>query len=936
MPYNTDIERLNYYEGEFLGATDFQAEQEYHRDMRRRHNLGQHTWGIVTGLDLAQPANGYTDGSTAEVDVYLQPGMAVDGFGREIVVLSQTQLTPEMFAAFPGSGAGTMNLYVWIGFQQALLQPPSSVCTSMNVSNAYGRIEETYTLTVTASKTPPPNSAIVVNGTAMAQPVQSSSSSSSSSPGAPALTDPPQITLPSDDSVPFQEFSTDDSNLIWWLPLGFVQWDPSNQVFLQIDPDPVKAAAASGANREYAGNVSATLYAPAGTYTVVDREAPYPLPTDSTDPNYQGVQAEVAGTLQVDRYLSVNDGISLDQANANSGALNPGLTFGRNSGEGIASQRTGANQYGLNFYTGSALQMSIASAANGGKVSVTGSLNVDQANLNTGAALNPGLSFGSNSGEGIASQRTGTNEYGLNFYTGSALQMSIASVANGGKVSVTGSLNVDQANQNTGAALNPGLSFGGNSGEGIASQRTGTNKYGLNFYTGSALQMSIASAAQHGKVSVTGSLNVDQANQNTGAALNPGLSFGSNSGEGIASQRTGTNEYGLNFYTGSALQMSIASAANGGKVSVTGSLNVDQANQNTGGTLNPGLSFGLNSGEGIASQRTGTNEYGLNFYTGSALQMSIASAAQGGGVSLTGSLNIDQANLNPGGTFAAGPNHILTFGSAGTGEGIGSCRKAGGTNQNGLDFYTDFQPRLSIDQSGAVTIGSAAVSGNLPQPGALTINGNRTYLLGTDAAQNHWIMAGGASEPQNNAIGFNGPNKQVIIGSASAPWDVTVYGNVNGTKVGYVADRFISRDGVQFERGDVVVLHSTPSSQYYGSDGQIPLVEVQLAETALDTRVCGIVDEPALADSKIHDLDRTKLGSVQVGLMVTLGAYAYCKVDADIAPISPGDLLTTSPTRGCAQKLDSKTRARPGAIIGKALGSLKKGKGTIPLLVSHQ
>ena len=61
MAYNTDIERLNYYEGEFLGAVDFEAEQEYHRDMRRRHNLGQHTWGIVAGLDLAQPTNGSTN-----------------------------------------------------------------------------------------------------------------------------------------------------------------------------------------------------------------------------------------------------------------------------------------------------------------------------------------------------------------------------------------------------------------------------------------------------------------------------------------------------------------------------------------------------------------------------------------------------------------------------------------------------------------------------------------------------------------------------------------------------------------------------------------------------------------------------------------------------------------------------------------------------------
>jgi hypothetical protein len=95
------------------------------------------------------------------------------------------------------------------------------------------------------------------------------------------------------------------------------------------------------------------------------------------------------------------------------------------------------------------------------------------------------------------------------------------------------------------------------------------------------------------------------------------------------------------------------------------------------------------------------------------------------------------------------------------------------------------------------------------------------------------------------------------------------------------------------------------------------------------------VDEPALADSRISDLDRTKLGNVQVGLMVTLGAFAHCKVDADIAPISPGDLLTTSPTRGCAQKLDPSAPVRPGAIIGKALGALANGKGTIPILVSH-
>jgi len=101
-----DIERLNYYEGEFLGAVDFEAEQEYHRDMRRRHNVGQHTWGIVAGLELAQVPNGNPDN---EVDIFLMPGMAVDGFGREIVVLSKFQLTPGLFASFFSPSAGLVN-----------------------------------------------------------------------------------------------------------------------------------------------------------------------------------------------------------------------------------------------------------------------------------------------------------------------------------------------------------------------------------------------------------------------------------------------------------------------------------------------------------------------------------------------------------------------------------------------------------------------------------------------------------------------------------------------------------------------------------------------------------------------------------------------------------------------------------------------------------
>jgi hypothetical protein len=58
-----------------------------------------------------------------------------------------------------------------------------------------------------------------------------------------------------------------------------------------------------------------------------------------------------------------------------------------------------------------------------------------------------------------------------------------------------------------------------------------------------------------------------------------------------------------------------------------------------------------------------------------------------------------------------------------------------------------------------------------------------------------------------------------------------------------------------------------------------------------------------------------------------------CKVDATQTPIDIGDLLTTSPTAGHAMKADSPEKTF-GAVIGKALGSLRTGKGFLPILIA--
>ena len=70
-------------------------------------------------------------------------------------------------------------------------------------------------------------------------------------------------------------------------------------------------------------------------------------------------------------------------------------------------------------------------------------------------------------------------------------------------------------------------------------------------------------------------------------------------------------------------------------------------------------------------------------------------------------------------------------------------------------------------------------------------------------------------------------------------------------------------------------------------------------------------------------------------LPVALTGKVYCKVDTQYAPITVGDLLTTSPSPGHAMKASDPLKAF-GAILGKALRPLRQGEGLIPILVALQ
>jgi len=180
--------------------------------------------------------------------------------------------------------------------------------------------------------------------------------------------------------------------------------------------------------------------------------------------------------------------------------------------------------------------------------------------------------------------------------------------------------------------------------------------------------------------------------------------------------------------------------------------------------------------------------------------------------------------------------------------------------------------------------------------------------------------------------------------------------------------QFRNNVGETLERGDVVIFSQRQPS--LGAEAGMPVVEADLSRRAYDTSVCGIVydlytehrpedgPEPDVGKAsepkgsgrgrrkpgtergssqrftlaELEKLDRTKVAAGQIGHIITSGVMVSCKIDADVAPVKIGDLLTTGDTKGHAQKVMDPAKA-VGAVLGKALAPMKKGKGTIPVLV---
>ena len=95
--------------------------------------------------------------------------------------------------------------------------------------------------------------------------------------------------------------------------------------------------------------------------------------------------------------------------------------------------------------------------------------------------------------------------------------------------------------------------------------------------------------------------------------------------------------------------------------------------------------------------------------------------------------------------------------------------------------------------------------------------------------------------------------------------------------------------------------------------------------------------EVTLHDEHVRPLalddDTPDLAVIQV--YITNASRAYALADATQGAIKPGDLLTTSGTPGHVMRASDSGR-RSGAVLGKAMTSLKDGKGLVLVLVGLQ
>ena len=323
-----------------------------------------------------------------------------------------------------------------------------------------------------------------------------------------------------------------------------------------------------------------------------------------------------------------------------------------------------------------------------------------------------------------------------------------------------------------------------------------------------------------------------------------------------------------------------------------------------------------------AAQLSGT--VGNGQLANSAITVNAGSGLSGGGaVALGGSTTLNNAGITSvtGNTdiTASTVNGAVTLNDTATSVNTGNTivkRDASGNFSAGTASLT------------SATVANIAIYG--VSPGIIT-----SLPLTIQADQGlHLNPNAGNQNPANGSINgvFIGDNSSYPV-NLNVIWNLTVGdpNNPNSAQGSASVRTLTIRGGADIAEPFHISTQEIAAGSIVIIDEDNP-GQLKLSDRAYDKRVAGIVS----GANGIHPgLSLSQQGVLEGGQNVALSGRVYALADASYGAVKPGDLLTTSGTPGHCMKVTDPARAQ-GAIIGKAMSSLKNGKGMVLVLVSLQ
>ena len=258
--------RPHYYEDQYLGADDLEQAVSYSHVQLARHELGAHTWGITSGLDLLEKPR---PGGGGRVDIFITPGYAWDGYGRAIPVLSPAAIPESLFADIrfdpqntdDTTGKGRL-VPIWLQYAQEGLRLPPRGFETCGEGDHTSRIQETFRIVAGQFARSAQHGSVSIEGTA----TDPREALTRFNAAAPKLWD---------ESVPQQEYPADDPQPRWLVPIGAVRWLPAQSGAGHfVKRDDSGASPDSDAIRElrrYAGIVAESIEGAGGVIRLRDR-----------------------------------------------------------------------------------------------------------------------------------------------------------------------------------------------------------------------------------------------------------------------------------------------------------------------------------------------------------------------------------------------------------------------------------------------------------------------------------------------------------------------------------------------------------------------------------------------------------------------------------------------------------------------------------------